>query len=350
LGLFSFLRKKTLCGLDLGQSWAKVVKLTPENQIPRLDKIGRIAWNKSDWQDHQNIAGKLTQFWTNLELRQKAVVTSMAGHDVMIKRVDLPYSGDKFTQDDIQKHAQDHIPFNINDVYIDFQEMGEGSGESTKNILLVASKQQMVHEFQTLLQQANLNISIVDVDGFALSNCFEFNYPEMLSETTYLLDIGGTHSTFCVYSQNQPVFIRDIGFGGQQITERLNKVLDLSNSEAEKIKLSGPQETETEDLAQKVKHEIEDIYSSWSEEVQHLINFYQNSQQSAQAAEKMMLSGGGSLTPGLRKSLQTYLEMDIEYINPWRQIHYDDNHFDPEYLNSVAPQFTISTGLALRTL
>ena len=346
MDFFAFLRKKTFCGLDLGQSWAKAVKLSPGRQ-PYLTKLGRIAWEKSDWQDKQNIAARLNQFWKNLEFKEKIVLTSMAGHDVMIKRVDLPFSGEKFSWEDINKHAQEYIPFNINDVYIDFQEMGEGSKESSKNVLLVASKQQMVHDLQNLLQQAGLQVSVVDVDGFALSNCFEFNYPDLLSQTTYLLDIGETHSTFCVFSQNRPIFVRDISFGGQQITEKLKKNLHMSNTDIEKFKISGFYGKED---TNKAKLETEEIYSSWSEEIQHLINFYQNSQQNAQAADKLMISGGGSLIPGLKHNLATYLDMETEYINPWRQIQYDDHNFDPAYLNSIGPQFAICVGLALRTL
>lgn len=349
MGIFSLFGKKIACSLDLGQNWAKVVKLSPGRTAPSLIKMGRISWKRSDWQNKKYLAEKLAQFWSQIELKEKTVITSMAGHDVIIKRVDLPYTSSKSEREDIYKHAQEYIPFNIDDVYLDVQEIGGNSREKNQNVLLVASKKQMVHDLQDLLQQANLGIYIIDVDGFALSNCFEFNYPEMLSNTTYLLDIGETHSTFCVYSQMTPVFVRDIAFGGQQITDKLNKLLDKESVDIEKIKISGTQDIEPE-LRNKVKQAMEDTYSVWSEEVQQLINFYQNSQQDAQSAEKILLSGGGSLIPGAKESLRSYLNMEIEHMNPWRQINCNHNQFDSAYLSSVGPQFAISVGLALRTL
>ena len=342
--------RKTACGLDLGHRWAKLVRLKPARKKAALDRMARMPWRRDDWDQKDQAASKIKSLWKNTELQNKTVITSLAGHAVIIKRMDLPASETKNLEETIYKQAKQYIPFDVNDVYLDFQILGPGREAESKNVVLVASKQKMVQDLQDIFQKSDLGIQVVDVDGFALSNCFEFNYPEMVPESSYILDIGGGHSIFCVYSQNKPLFIRDIGFGGDQLTERISETLQMNTAEAEKTKLSRLKSLESQ-TKKKVQSELENILISWADEIQRLINLYQNSQQDdAPAAKRLYLAGGGSLTAGLADILSEELDLEVSYLNPWRNVSCDEYAFDTSYLQSAGPQFAVAVGLALRTV
>ena len=347
--LFSSFRKKTACGLDVGHNWAKVVRLLPARNGAVLDRAGRLAWSRAEKGKSEQISSKLKTLWSSLNLKDRTVITSLAGHAVIIKRVDLPATKPKELESTIQKQARQHIPFDLDDVYLDYQVMGSGTADKTQNVVLVASKKKVVQELQDLFDKANLGASILDVDGFALSNCFEFNYPERREKQTYLLDVGAVHSTFCVYADQQPIFIRDAGFGGQQLTDHLCTALDKKPKEIEQLKIQGPEGLEAEDQ-DTFARETEQVYRSWAQEIQRLINFYMNSLNSPEPAQSLFLSGGGSLSYGLNRSLSSQMDLEVDFLDPWRQLSFDDSKFDSKYLQQIGPQFAISTGLALRTI
>lgn len=347
--LFPSFRKKTACGLDVGHNWAKVVRLLPARNGPVLDRVGRVAWNRNEKDKSDQMSSKLKTLWNSLNLKDRTVITSLAGHAVIIKRVDLPAVKTKELESTIHKQAKQHIPFDIDDVYLDYQVMGPGGSDTTQNVILVASKKKVVQELQDLFDKANLGASILDVDGFALSNCFEFNYPERKDKQTYLLDIGAVHSTFCVFADQQPLFIRDAGFGGQQLTDHLCTALDKKPKEIEQLKIQGPEGLSSEEQ-EGFHRETDHIYRSWSQEVQRLINFYMNSLNSPKPASTLYLSGGGSLSFGLSRSISSHMDLDVDFLDPWRQFSFEESKFESKYLQQTGPQFAIATGLALRTV
>lgn len=308
-----------------------------------------MAWVPSDWDKPEKAAEKITNFWRIMDLKDKVVISSMAGHAVIIKRVTFAFSSEKELGDIIQKESKQYIPFDINDVYLDFQKMGAGAKDKTADVLLVASKKTVVHELEDVLTKAGLGLSIVDVDAFALSNCFEFNYPELLDEPSYLIDIGAQQSIFCVYWRQQPVFFREVSFGGQQISNAIAKVLNMNKFEAEKVKVNGGNGL-TEQQAGQISQELAKIFQSWALELQRLIGFYQTTVTDAELGKRLFLAGGGSLLPGLLSSFRTSLGIEVRYLDPWRKVGADSSKFDEQFLRQVGPQFVVPLGLALRAL
>jgi type IV pilus assembly protein PilM len=339
-------RKQPPSGLDCGQSWAKLVGFKRTRQGICLHKIGRLPWTVQDREKPQQMAHRLKALYANLQILSGPVITSLAGHSVIIKRLNLPSQQARGLPEDLQALAAEHIPFDMEDVCLDYQVLGQENNETT--VLLVASKKKMVYERQWVISQAGLESRIIDVNGFALCNCFEFNYPELRENTSALLDIGANQSTFCVLAHAYPLFIRDAGFGGQQITDRLAQVLDLAGTQAETLKWQDS-ETLAPDVRTVVHREMQSAFIAWTEEIQRLIHYYTNSLSMAgPQPQTLYLSGGGSLHPGLQDILTEYLDLEIRFFNPWRKCQSDDSLFDPGYLDSLGPQFTVAAGLALR--
>lgn len=346
--LFSFLQSKTpLCGLDLGSSWAKTVKISGKGKSPSLETFGRLPWTAGDMDNASSQGKKVRVLMDHLALKDKVVISSMAGHSVIVKRVFFKARSAKEMEQTIYKEARQYIPFDLNDVYLDFQVMNKEDKQETMEVMLVASKKKVVQDVMEVMEHSDLSLGILDVDAFALSNCFEFNYPELAHEPAYLLDIGGTQSIFSIFWQSQPVFFREMSFGGKQLTDILASRLDISRAEAEKIKLKGPAPENGPENLEIIK-EMSDTIKSWSDEVKRLIGFYQTSFPDAGQARKIFLSGGGSLLWGIDSIFQDELDIETTHLDPWKNIQTPLNDFDPKYLDSVKPQFAVATGLALR--
>ncbi|MFP4167257.1 MAG: type IV pilus assembly protein PilM [Desulfonatronovibrionaceae bacterium] len=335
------------CGVDIGSSWGKVAKLAVKRRRVSLESVGRMAWQPKELEKPAAMGGRIRSLWEALDLKDRVVVSSMAGHAVIVKRVLFDRASQKDMAANVQEQAKQYIPFDINDVYLDYQVMKEEPEGKNLDVMLVASKKKVVQDLIGVLEKAGLSLNVVDVDAFALSNCFEYNYPDYTDAPVYLWDIGGQQSVFCVYWQNQPLFFREMNVGGRHVTDALAGALNLNRSEAEKIKLEGPDGL-TEDQKSAVQDKLQSLFEGWSSEVKRLVGFYLNSMPEAEPAKKLMLSGGGSLLPGLRKAMAAGLELEVERFDPWRQIAVDSNRFDFKYIKSVAPQFAVATGLGLR--
>lgn len=335
-------------GLDCGQTWAKLVGLRRSRKGITLQHIGRMAWSSQDREKPQHMAASLAALFSTLQVKARSVITSLAGHSVIIKRLSLSSQQADDLPDSLPALATEHIPFDIQDVCLDYQVLEPGEKSEPAPVFLVASKKNMVNEVQWIMSQAGLDVQVVDVDGFALCNCFEFNYPEIQDTTAALLDIGANQSTFCVVAGHRPLFIRDAGFGGQQITDRLAQKLDLPSLQAETLKWQDPQTLSLE-IRPRVERELQAVFLAWTEEIQRLLQYYANSLSRPVAQpQTLYLSGGGSLHPGLSDILSEHLDFEITFLDPWRQCHFEDSRFDPGYLRSLGPHYAVAAGLALR--
>jgi type IV pilus assembly protein PilM len=345
----SLWRSQISPALDLGQGWAKAVCLAGSKKKIELRRLGRMPLDQEELQQRDRLGARIRTFWDSLQIGQQSMVSSLAGHSVIIKQLDLPVSKSRDMQQTVLAQAQEYIPFDMQDVYLDFQILGPGEQEGTQNVLLVASKKQMVQEQQSIFSAAGLGTQILDVDGFALSNCFEFNYPEYSEQNSYLLDIGSAHSTFCVYTQASPILVRDLDLGARQLQESLASALDRPFQDLERMHLlqGGDFSLQEQEV---LARERERLYLSWSSEIQRLMSFYQGSLQEEAQAGQLFLAGGGSLLPGLVGSLAHNLDLEVQHLDPFRALAWRSNSFDPSYLQSISPQFAVAVGLALRQL
>ena len=347
LGFFS--KKNAGIGLDLGSEWLKMVKIRPGKGDLVLESLSRCPWQPGDLDNNSATAKKINGLWSELQLREQVVVSSMAGHAVIVKRVVFEAESPKAIGDTVMKDARQYIPFDINDVYLDYQILGPGQKEKSYDVLLVASKKKVVQNLSDVISQSGLSLSVIDVDSFALCNSFEYNYPEFQDKPVYLLDIGGAQSVFCIYHNAQPAFLREVSFGGKAVSEALASALGIKRLDAERIKLSGK-----DDMGDKERKAVSDsvnkIFKNWCDELKRLIGFYQSSSTNVAPAESLYLSGGGALLGGLRDVFQKELNLEVQYHNPFRKIYVDTNTFQKEYLDEIGPQMVVPFGLALRAI
>jgi type IV pilus assembly protein PilM len=246
----------------------------------------------------------------------------------------------------IQWEAEQYIPFDIQDVNIDYQILqgGAQTGDGNMDVLLVAVKKSKITDYTSVLHQAGKNPMVVDVDVFALQNAYEVNYNPEPDQTIALVNIGASVTNIAIMQGTNSVFWRDISIGGNQYTDVIQKELNLSFEKAEALKRGEEAAGENADkLNQILKQVSQDVGS----EVQKTLDFFKATT-SGESATKIMLTGGSSRVPGLQELLAERFGVPVEMFNPFQAIQVNEKHFPPERLQELAPNLAVAVGLALR--
>ncbi len=243
----------------------------------------------------------------------------------------------------IQWEAEQHIPFAMEDVNLDYQILQTPPGGMEMEVLLVAVKKDVINEYLTVASTVGLNVAVVDVDAFAVENAFEAAYEPGPEEVVALLNIGAAVTTINIVQGGAPLFTRNSAIGGNRYNESIQKMLGLSYAQAETLKLGGQGEGYTSADAQSA---IELVNAELAGEIRRSIDFFRSS--FTGTIHQILVGGGVARLPQLLPFLSEALELPVEIANPLRNVKANPKQFDPEYLEHVAPQLCVGVGLALR--
>ena len=249
-------------------------------------------------------------------------------------------------EESIDWHAEEHIPYDLADVSLDYQITGNTS-DSTQ-VLIAACKRERIDNIRQAIQLAGKEPVAIDVDTFALQNCYEVNYQPAESDVVTLLNIGASTMNVNIVKGTRSLFTRDITVGGSQFTDVLQRNLGLSFQQAEAVKrgvshaVEGVEEKSIEPLMNNVTEIV-------AMEIQKTFDFYRaTSEDNHTVVQKILISGGGSKLSGLAQELSRRLELPVEVMNPFRNIRVDTRKFDSDYLSEVMPEMAVAVGLAVR--
>jgi len=211
-------------------------------------------------------------------------------------------------------------------------------------VLLVAVKKDKISEYTSAITQAGRNPTIVDVDVFALQNCYEINYVPDPGRVVALLNIGASIMNINVVKDGSSTFNRDIAVGGNQYTDAIQKDLNLSFEQAEALK-RGEQVEETS--AESLTPILQAVSENIATEIQRTFDFFRATSQEDRV-DQIYLSGGAAKVHGLRDLLADRLDAPVELLNPFLNVRYNDKDFDPAFLDDIGPSAAIAVGLAVR--
>lgn len=346
-----FSRSKGLVGLDIGSSAVKLVELKErkagEFSLLRLGMEGLSpeAIVDGSIMDSSLVVDAIHKLSDDTKVKNNNFGTSLSGHSVIIKKIQLPAMTPDELAESIQWEAEQYIPFDIADVHIDYVVLAEGEpGRDNMEVLLVAVKKDKVQDYRSVINQAGKTPSLIDVDAFAVQNAYEINYELDLLKTVALINMGAGVTTINVLSRGMTVFWRDISFGGNQFTEGLQREFNLSFEQAELLKRGEAVDRYTPADAQPV---LDAVSAEMAEEIHKTFDFFQAT--SAEGpVDELMLSGGCALTPNLRQILSDQLGVPAELMNPLRRIRFKDGQFPGDWLDTIAPMLAVSVGLAVR--
>lgn len=342
--------KKNLVGLDIGSSSVKAVELMKKGSSLQLLNMGFENLQTDSIVDGQimelnNVSNVISNIFSEHQIRTQRVAAGVSGHSVIVKNIVLPQMSQEELQESFSWHAEEHIPFDIADVNLDY-ELTSKSSESL-HVLMAACKSDKIANVKQAIQLAGKQPVIIDVDAFALQNCYEVNYDPRPGEIVALLNIGAATMNINILNGTRSVFARDASVGGSQYTSLLQKELGLSFEQAEGVKrgMALPEGVEPRPI-QPIIETVSDILAL---EVRKTMDFYRATADEGDAAiQKILLAGGGSKLPGLAEYLAKRFEIPVEVFNPFRQIDVDDKKFDPDYMREIVPEMAVAVGLALR--
>jgi type IV pilus assembly protein PilM len=356
-------KKNQLVGIDIGSHSIKIAEVEDSKRGMVLKNFGIIelpheAIMDGSIKEMEVVSIALKNLLKNLRIKNKNSATSISGYSVIVKKITIPKKREEDLEKSIHNEAEQYIPFDINDVNLDFQilqpEMKEQEEEEEEkkekegfmDILLVAAKKDIVDEYISLFQLSELNPIVLDIDAFALQNAFEISNAEQ-SGCHALVHIGAQQLTINVVREGVSVFTRDSSYGGAQITGEIQRKFEISYEEAEKMKLG------LTPINLDQKPILEDIFSStvsrWAQEIKRALDFVATTFIGIKV-DDILLSGGSSLIPGLSKYLSMETDLHVEKLNPFANLEIKEKLFDAAYLNYCAPLAVIAIGLALRSI
>jgi type IV pilus assembly protein PilM len=346
-----FGKKKRVAGLDIGSSSIKMVELDGKPNNLSLASLGFENLPADTIIDGQimelNVVSDVIQsVCTNHQVTANQVVTGVSGHSVILKNIVLPPMTDEELEESIDWHAEEHIPYDLADVSLDYQVTGQ-QADST-HVLIAACKRERIDNIRQAIQLAGKTPVVIDVDTFALQNCYEVNYRPADDDVVTLLNIGASTMNVNIVKGTRSIFTRDITIGGSQFTDVLQRSLGLNFNQAEAVKrgvvdaLDGFEEKAIEPLMNNVTEVV-------AMEIQKTFDFFRaTTDDNETVIQKILISGGGSKLAGLAAELSARLELPVEVLNPFRNIKVDNRKFDPDYLNEIVPEMAVAVGLAIR--
>jgi type IV pilus assembly protein PilM len=341
-----FGRKKTTVGLDIGSGLIKVAVIDHARSEPELVKVAITplladAIVEGEIMDPGIVSEAITGTLAAAGVTTKEVATAVGGRDVIIKKIQIERVKEQQARELMRWEAEQHVPFDMESVELDFQILDPDGDTPDMSVLLVAAKRELVEAKMRVLTDAGLTPSIVDVDAFALHNAFERNYPDAMTGAVALVNIGHDVTNVNIVDDGVPILTRDITVGTRRFREDLQRDRGLTPDDASAV-LQGYDRTP--DLDAVIESRGEEI----SVGVERAVAFLASSSRSAGQLAGVYVCGGGARIPGLADALGGRLRLKVEQANPLASLQIRDGALDSLVTDEVAPLLMLPVGLALR--
>ena len=345
-------RLKPLVGLDIGSSAIKIVQLRETRAGYALERLGVRPIDPELIVDGSVMdAGPIVEAIKGLagecKLKTKDVALAVSGHSVIVKRVKLSPMSEDELEEMIKWEAAQYIPFDINEVNLDFAILDGQHGEEAQgemNVALVAVKKDKLASYTSLVTDAGLRPVVVDVDAFALENMYGVNYDDSTNEVVALVNIGASVINMNILVGGTFGFTRDISIGGNRYTETIQKELNVSYAAAEAAK-RGQQNREADVTA--VDSIVATVNNEVAMEISRSLDYFRTTTMHDQV-HKLVLSGGGAKVKGLTEALTERCQVPLELANPFKQIEIDQKSVSADVLRESGIQAAVGVGLAIR--
>ena len=344
-----FSKKDHLIGLDIGSRFIKVANIYQRSNKLILKNFGIKSLpmdtiSEGIIKEPDTIVDTIKQLISESKIKEKNVAVSISGYSVIIKKIALTKMSDEELSERIQFEAEQYIPFDVQDMNIDFHILGDSDQNPNQmKVMLVAAKKEVVDTYINILNKAGLIPCVIDIDVFALENAFEANY-FFEDEGIVLIDIGANKININILKDNISALTRDVALGGEQVTREIMSHSGLPFDEAEALKMGAPSDKISPYALQDT---VTKITANWCNEIKRAIDFFYTTDSDVNI-KRILLSGGCAQIEGLVELLRVETSVDVELFNAFNALSLEVKNFDPQYLHKVSPQAAIAVGLALR--
>jgi type IV pilus assembly protein PilM len=345
-----FGRSKSLVGLDIGSSAVKAIELKPVGKGYKVAAFGAEPVPPDSIVDGAIIDGTavvdaIRRLFESRKIKTKEVAASLSGNAVIVKKISVPAMTAAELAESIYWEAEQYIPFDIQDVNLDYQilDRGDASGKGSMDVLLVAAKKEKIADYTGVIGQAGRVAVVIDVDAFALQNAYEANYGTEPEAVVVLLNVGASATNINILHGDQSVFTRDLSTGGNAYTEALQKELNLPFEQADQLKRGQAVDGVTFEEARPV---LRAVTENVMLEVQKTFDFFKASAASEHIT-RIVVSGGASRAEGFTEMVTERFQAPVELFDPFKRVTFDARKFNLDPVE-IAPTAAVAVGLALR--
>jgi len=341
-----FGRKKITIGLDVGSGLVKAVVIDHSSGTPELIKVVVTPLNdtaivEGEVMDHAIVAEAIRQTLDATGVKTKQLVTAVGGRDVIVKKISIERVKEAQARELMRWEAEQHVPFDMESVELDFQILDPDGDGLEMSVLLVAAKRDLVEAKRHLLDEAGVSASIIDVDAFALHNAFETNHPDAMKGTVALLNIGNEITNLNILDEGVPILTRDLTVGTRRFREDLQREHGTSAEEAEEM-IRGYDRSASLDAAVAMRGEEIAIG------IERAATFLATSSRNFGQIRAVYACGGGARVPGLLPWLAERLRLPVQPANALARLNVRDGALEFLSTDEVAPLLMLPVGLALR--
>jgi type IV pilus assembly protein PilM len=343
-----FGRKKKVLGLDIGSSQTKIVELSAGKNKKLLNfgisKVLPDAIVEGEIIDREAVLDSIRTLIETKGFSTKDVVLGIAGRDVIIKRITMDRMSEADTREQIKWEAEQYVPFDINEVTLDFDVVNPNYGENQQEVILVAAKNELINNLTSLLKDLNLTPIIIDTTAFSIQHVYEHNYEVVPDEIVCLMHIGAGMTVINVIKGGSSLSARDVYYGVNAYISKLQKEVGFNYDDAANAVKGTVPVGVSQDSIQGV---FESFVSDLGTHIERSLQFL-STVTGEEKVSRMYLSGGGSSIPNLLDYLKRRFGIPIEILNPFKNIVYDPNIFVPMGADTTGPILAQAVGLALR--
>ena len=345
MGLFG--RTKESVGLDIGSGFVKVVVVDHSGDQPEVSGVAMRplvadAIVEGEVMDPGLVSDTIRDVFQEIGAKGKSVVTAVGGHDVIIKKIEMDRMKESDAREVIRWEAEQHVPFDIKSVELDFQILDPLDEGMQMQVLLVAAKRELVDHKVSLLLDAGLSPAAIDVDAFALHNAFAHNHPEAMRGIVALVNIGHETTNVNILEDGNPLLTRDIPFGSRRVRQDLQRERGLTAEQAEDV-VQGREALD--DLSALVDSAADEVGVGIERASAFLMT-----RQDGGGLGGIYLSGGGARIPGMADALGSRTNLQTDVVNPFEQVPVQPGAAGAVVLEEAAPMLLLPLGLALRAV
>jgi type IV pilus assembly protein PilM len=341
---------KNLVGVDIGASSIKVVQLKENRK--RLGVI-RYAYAPLPAQTiidgHVMNAGAVTdtlmRIFVDNKISQRDVAIGVYGQSVIVRKITVPIMTSAELDEQISWEAEQHIPFDIKVMSIDYEVLRRRPEAGQMDLLLVAAKKDEINDYASIVREAKLRPIVVDINAFTIQNMFEQQYGLPEDGTIALLNVGAAVSSLNIVSRGVSAFTREITNAGAAITEEIRKQCNVSYEQAEAYKCGGGP---TQIVPQEVHQIIMSACDTLAGEIQRSLDFYLATSGETEIT-RIYVSGGSAYLAPLGKAIEKRARVPVQLFDPLANLGVDPKFVNETEMRSRAAQLVVALGLSLRT-
>lgn len=343
---------KSLVGVDIGATSIKVCQLKESRKGWGLAKFGFHPLEPQTIVDRHimnsgAVVDALQATFGAAKIRQKEIALSVSGQSVISRKITVPIMTTAELDEQIQWEAENHIPFDIKDVNVDYEILRRRPEAGQMDLLLVAAKRDEINDYVQIARQAKLKPLVVDIDAFTIQNLFEYNRGLPPDQTFAIINVGATQASINIISRGASAFTRDIANGGNYLTEQIIKQVGVPFEQAEELKVQAATAHAASPVPPKVFQVIESVCDTIAGEIQRSLDFFLATS-GEERISRIYLTGGTANLGQLSQAIERRSRVDTEVIQPLERIGVEDKSIDRDILGNRAAQLSVALGLAMR--